>query len=92
MAEILIIDDDLDVCETMESLITRLTHECYAAHTLDSGLRMMRKKAFDVIFLDVRLPDGNGLDILPDIMALPDPPEVIILTGKGDPDLSLINI
>jgi two-component system NtrC family response regulator len=70
----------------MESLITRLTHECVSAQTLDSGLRMMHKKAFDVIFLDVRLPDGNGLDILPDIMALPDPPEVIILTGKGDPD------
>ncbi|MGE4420946.1 MAG: sigma-54-dependent transcriptional regulator [Pseudodesulfovibrio sp.] len=86
MAEILIIDDDLDVCETMESLITRLTHECVSAHTLDSGLRLMHEKAFDVIFLDVRLPDGNGLDILPDIMAMPDPPEVIILTGKGDPD------
>ncbi|WP_272700580.1 sigma-54-dependent transcriptional regulator [Desulfovibrio sp. Fe33] len=86
MADILIIDDDLEVCETMESLINRLPHECASAHTLDSGLRMMRKKAFDVVFLDVRLPDGNGLGILPDIMALPDPPEVIILTGKGDPD------
>ncbi|WFS61421.1 sigma-54 dependent transcriptional regulator [Pseudodesulfovibrio thermohalotolerans] len=86
MADILIIDDDLEVCETMESLISRLPHECASAHTLDSGLRMMRKKAFDVVFLDVRLPDGNGLGILPDIMALPDPPEVIILTGKGDPD------
>ena len=86
MARILIIDDDHEICETMESLITRLTHECAAAHTLDQGLRLARSGDFDVIFLDVRLPDGNGLDILPDIMALPDPPEVIILTGKGDPD------
>ncbi|MGE4193002.1 MAG: sigma-54-dependent transcriptional regulator [Pseudodesulfovibrio sp.] len=86
MADILIIDDDLEVCETMESLITRLTHSCASAHTLDAGHRMIREGNYDVIFLDVRLPDGNGLDILPDIMALPDPPEVIILTGKGDPD------
>ena len=86
MARILIIDDDHEICETMESLITRLTHECEAAYTLDHGLRLARTKDFDVIFLDVRLPDGNGLDLLPEIMALESPPEVIILTGKGDPD------
>lgn len=70
----------------MESLITRLTHTCDSAHTLDEGLRMIRSNEYDVVFLDVRLPDGNSLDILPDIMALQQPPEVIILTGKGDPD------
>ncbi|BDQ36786.1 Fis family transcriptional regulator [Pseudodesulfovibrio nedwellii] len=86
MARILIIDDDFEICETMESLITRLSHECASAHTMDEGMRLASKSEFDVIFLDVSLPDGNGLNILPDIMALPNPPEVIILTGKGDPD------
>jgi len=86
MARILIIDDDFEICETMESLITRLSHECDAAHTLDEGLKKVRANDYDVVFLDVRLPDGNGLDILPAVMAVPDAPEVIILTGKGDPD------
>ena len=86
MSRILIIDDDFEICETMESLITRLTHECRAAHSLDEGMRLAGSGDFDVVFLDVRLPDGNGLDILPKLMELPDPPEVIILTGKGDPD------
>ncbi|QGY40664.1 response regulator [Pseudodesulfovibrio cashew] len=86
MAQILVIDDDFEVCETMESLISRLTHQSDSAHTLEEGLRLARAKDYDVIFLDVRLPDGNSLDILPEIMALPQPPEVIILTGKGDPD------
>jgi len=86
MSRILIIDDDHEICETMDSLISRLSHQCDTAHTLDAGLRLARKIDFDVIFLDVRLPDGNGLDILPQIMTLSNPPEVIILTGKGDPD------
>ncbi|WP_319543448.1 sigma-54 dependent transcriptional regulator [uncultured Pseudodesulfovibrio sp.] len=86
MARILIIDDDFEICETMESLITRLSHECASAHTKEDGLHQARLSEFDVVFLDVSLPDGNGLDILPDIMAIPNPPEVIILTGKGDPD------
>lgn len=86
MANILILDDDFEICETMESLITRLSHGCDHAHTLDEGLRLARAQTYDVVFLDVRLPDGNGLDILPNLMALADPPEVIILTGQGDPD------
>lgn len=86
MARILVVDDDFEICETMESLITRLSHDCDAAHTLDEGLRMVGKTAYDVIFLDVRLPDGNSLEILPKLMETTDPPEVIILTGKGDPD------
>ncbi|XPV77010.1 MAG: sigma-54-dependent transcriptional regulator [Desulfovibrio sp.] len=86
MAHLLIIDDDLEVCETMNSLTTRLSHECESAHTLAAGIALLKETAFDVIFLDVKLPDGNGLDILTEIMAQPIPPEVIILTGKGDPD------
>lgn len=86
MARILILDDDFEVCETIESLVTRLSHECDKAHTLKDGLEAARERNFDVVFLDVRLPDGNGLDILPQLMELPSPPEVIILTGKGDPD------
>lgn len=86
MNRMLIIDDDIEACETMESLITRQSHACDMAHTLKIGLEYLNSTSFDVVFLDVHLPDGNGLEILPQIMALPDPPEVIILTGKGDPD------
>jgi len=86
MSRMLIIDDNIEACETMESLIIRQSHACDMAHTLKSGLEMLAGTGYDVIFLDVHLPDGNGLEILPQIMALPNPPEVIILTGKGDPD------
>lgn len=86
MTQILIIDDDIEACETMASLVTRLSYTADTAHTLRQGLELTRRTPYDVVFLDVFLPDGNGLDILPALMALPDPPEVIILTGKGNPD------
>lgn len=86
MTKMLIIDDDIEACETIESLIIRQSHGCDKAHTLKNGLDLLGKQEYDVIFLDVHLPDGNGLDILPEIMAITNPPEVIILTGKGDPD------
>lgn len=86
MARILIIDDDPQVCGTIESLATRMAHLSTKAMTLTEGVELARKGNFDVVFLDVRLPDGNGLEILPEIVSLPEAPEVIILTGRGDPD------
>ncbi len=86
MTKILIIDDDIEACETMVSLVTRLSHDADMAHTLKEGLHLAHTIKYDVIFLDVYLPDGNGLDILPSLKVLDDPPEVIILTGKGNPD------
>lgn len=85
MPEILIIDDDIEACETMVSLVTRLSYNADMAHTIKDGLRLARQTVYDVVFLDVYLPDGNGLDILPSLIAGNDPPEVIILTGKGNP-------
>jgi two-component system NtrC family response regulator len=86
MAKILIIDDDIEACETMVSLTTRLTHQADKAHSLHAGLDLARQGGYDLVFLDVFLPDGNGLDILEPLMAINNPPEVIVLTGKGNPD------
>jgi two-component system NtrC family response regulator len=86
MPKILIIDDDMEACGTMESLIKRLSYSSDKAHSLQDGLRLIKSGDYDVVFLDVFLPDGNGLEILPQIMTTADPPEVIILTGKGNPD------
>ena len=41
-------------------------------------------KGYDLILLDLELPDGNGLRILPDLIQSPSNPEVIIITGSGE--------
>ncbi len=86
MSNILIIDDDPEVCTTMESLVTRMDYACLTANSLSDGLEKLAGNDVDVVFLDVRLPDGDGLSALSHIKDAPSRPEVIILTGKGDPD------
>jgi len=86
MGNILIIDDDAEVRETLLSLTRRMRMSGEAVGTLREGIVRLRKGGVDVAFLDVSLPDGNGLDALSEIKALQDSPEVIILTGRGDPD------
>lgn len=84
MSKILIIDDDQMVCKSLSMLASRKGHEAACAYTLGEGLEKAATELFDVVFLDVHLPDGNGLDILPHLEKLPSAPEIIIMTGYGD--------
>jgi two-component system NtrC family response regulator len=86
MANILIIDDDRLICETISNVATRMGHQAACCLTLESGLETVFSQTIDLVFLDVRMPDGNGLEALPRIQAAPSLPEVIIMTGYGDPD------
>jgi len=86
MAKILIIDDEEMMCATLSTLVERKKHTATSAMTLKAGVDLAGREDFDLVFLDVRMPDGNGLDALPAIQASPSTPEVIIMTGFGDPN------
>ena len=86
MGYVLIIDDDEIFAKMLSALVKSLGHEATYALTLKDGLRVAATGRADVVFLDVRLPDGTGLEVLPKIREIPSPPEVIIITGAGDPD------
>lgn len=86
MTTVLIIDDDDSMCHALTRTVRRMGYEAQAASTLTEGRHLARHGAVDAVFLDVRLPDGNGLTLLPELAALPSGPEVIIITGAGDPD------
>jgi two-component system, NtrC family, response regulator len=86
MANILIIDDDKMLCEMLCREIGYMGHHAVYTFTLDQGVNEVLSEKFDVVFLDVNLPDGNGLDALPRIRESEFSPEVIIITGEGDPD------
>lgn len=51
--------------------VTSLDHEAEIAYTLSAGLDKALSSPFDVVFLDVRLPDGSGLDALDSIKTTP---------------------
>lgn len=84
MATILVIDDEEQMCEMLSSFLRRRGHEPSCARTLTEGVQMAQGGQYDVVFLDVRLPDGNGLAALPAIKAASSLPEVIIMTGRAD--------
>ena len=86
MADILVIDDDPIFNELMEEQITRLGHDCDKATHLRQGISKVKKGMYDIVFLDVTLPDGNGLSELQVFKTAGSAPEIIVITGYGDPE------
>jgi two-component system NtrC family response regulator len=86
VGNVLIIDDDHDIRDALTRVVTRLGHQASTAATLDEGRRLARDGDVDVVFLDVRMPDGNGLEAIADIKKSPSSPEVIVITGWGEAD------
>jgi two-component system NtrC family response regulator len=86
MAHVLIIDDDKEMCKMLSNMVTSMEHTATYAHSIKDGLEKVSSEIFDIVFLDVKLPDGIGLEALPQIRETESSPEVIIITGHGDPD------
>ncbi len=86
MANVVIIDDDPIFRVLLAEHCSLLGHEAEVADSIEAGKLLLNRGSTDLVFLDVRLPDGNGLELLPFTQCLPSAPEVIIITGMGDAD------
>ena len=70
MANVLIIDDEKQLCTLMVPVIAQMGPTVEYALTLENGLRTAKESSADVVFLDVQLPDGDGLQKIPDLQAI----------------------
>ena len=86
MADILIIDDDKVICDILAKMMEKLSHESRSALTGKAGLELAKNGRFDIVFLDVNLPDANGLALIKILKTAPSSPEIIIITGDSSPD------
>jgi len=86
MPRILVIDDDRTLTDMLIGQLQVAGHRATPAHTLAEGIEKISSSAFDVVLLDVQLPDGNGLEFLSRFKNGPSEPEVIIITGHGEAD------
>lgn len=86
MANILIIDDERMFCDLLTRVVHRTGHDSSFCLTLEDGLKEAFRHPYDLVLLDVQLPDGNGLEAIDKIRRSPSNPEVIILTGLANPD------
>lgn len=83
---LLYIDDDRGLSRLVEKELGRHGYVVTCALDGDAGLDVLTERAadFDVVALDHYMPGREGLDVLPDIIALNDPPPVVYVTGAQE--------
>lgn len=80
---ILILDDELVIRKALEEQLRRKRLSVCSVSTLKEAEEHLLKDEFDLLFVDVHLPDGNGTELLDRIATMQDAPLVVIITGNG---------
>ena len=84
MPKILLIDDDADFLTSLQHVFEHMGQKCVGKLSLQEGVKEVMAHEYDLVFLDVHLPDGNGLDEIKRFQMASSAPEVVIITGFGD--------
>lgn len=91
-ARVLVIDDNQDLAENLKDILEgarELDVEAVCAKDSASGLALARKGGFDVAVVDVKLPDGSGVDLIRSLRAISRLGEIILITGFATIDSAI---
>jgi two-component system response regulator AtoC len=80
---VLIVDDQKLIRNSLKSALNNEGYRVLIAETGKEGLSFFKKENIDLVLLDIRLPDANGIDVLKQIKAVNDDVIVIMMTGYG---------
>ena len=83
MPTVLVIDDEDDIRKLIARILKLEGYTVHQAEDGKRGLRTLERETIHVTICDVRLPDANGVDLVPKIRALNPHGEVILLTAFG---------
>src|SRR6202161_2652387 len=84
MKRILIIDDDMDMCNLLGRFLKKKGSETDASHTGNKGIAKFKESKFDIVLCDFRLGDKEGREVLQEIKTIDPHSIVIIITGYSD--------
>jgi len=80
---ILVMEDDLSVAKGLEMVLSEEGYDVNLAGTGGLALEAFKKKRYDLLVADLRLPDINGMDVIKKVKEEKPETEVIVITGYG---------
>ncbi len=86
---LLYVDDDAGLCRLVERFCGRIGWTVTIACTPDDGLALVHEEKFDAVALDHYMPGRDGLDVLPEMLAIADAPPVIFVTAAEEPRIAV---
>src|SRR5215510_9478424 len=87
--KIIVLEDDLIVRKSLEQQLRYRRYDVASASTIAETQELLAKDNFDLLIMDVRLPDGISTDLLKQLQARPVKPLVVMISGFGTVDLAV---
>ena len=83
LEKILVVDDERTIRQALEVWLRGKRYGVSSTDTIAGGDRLLKNDKFDLVFLDIRLPDGDGIELLERIQKMADRPQVVMMTGMA---------
>ena len=80
---ILVIDDEAGIRDSMRMILEYEGYDCLLAATGPEGLAMAEREAPDLVFLDIKMPAMDGIEVLERLKARSDAPPVVMISGHA---------
>jgi two-component system, NtrC family, response regulator PilR len=87
---VLIVDDEPDICELLEITLNRMNIQTCIAENIKSAKELLQQNPFDLCLTDMKLPDGNGLELVDTIQTMSNPIPVAVITAHGNMDTAIL--
>src|SRR6266403_1627413 len=87
--KIIVLEDDLVVRKNLEQQLRYKRYDVASASTIAEAQELLTKDNFDLMIVDVRLPDGKGTDLLKQLQTRPVKPLVVMISGMGTVELAV---
>ena len=81
--KIVVVDDEMMIRKALETQLRNKRYSVASTGDLKGARKILSRDSFDLVFLDLRLPDGDGTDLLEEITAKTEAPMVVMMTGYG---------
>src|SRR2546426_1967288 len=78
---VLVADDESRLRELLVRELGRKGHEVEGVGDGEAALARLRERAYDVVVLDMKMPKKEGIEVLRELQAFPEHPQVIVMTG-----------
>lgn len=90
MVKILVVDDEKSICSTLKRNFEYIGYEVFTAANAEQALEIFGKESPDVIFLDIHLPDIDGITLLQKMKAINKENTIMIVTAVNDEETKMI--
>lgn len=81
--KILVVDDDKLICWALQREFASLNITTRVVETATNALAELRKDSYDLVFLDIHLPDGNGIELLEEVGRISPNAKIAIMSGDA---------